>query len=300
MNVHGILLLNKPLNLTSNAAIQRAKFLFGTKKAGHTGSLDPLATGMLPVCFGEATKFSRFLLESDKYYRVTAQLGIKTSTGDKEGTIIAEKTVPVLTQEILENTLQQFVGNIKQIPPMHSALKHQGKPLYELARKGIEIERAPREIKIYKLQLLNLDLSLDQFTIDVHCSKGTYIRTLVEDIGEQLGCGAHVAMLHRSAVAPYDQQPMYSLDDLHQAKQEGHDVLLKLLLPIATALQTLPSIILSTNSAFYFCQGQAVTVPQLPNTDNFISVFSDNQKFIGIGKILEDGRLTPKRLIAES
>jgi tRNA pseudouridine55 synthase len=297
MNLHGILLLNKPLNVTSNAAIQQAKFLFATKKAGHTGSLDPLATGMLPICFGEATKFSRFLLESDKSYRVTAQLGIKTSTGDKEGEVIATRPVPSITTHQLENIFKNFTGSIQQIPPMHSALKYQGKPLYELARKGIEIERQPRTIQIYKIQLL--DMQPDQFTIDVHCSKGTYVRTLIEDIGEQLNCGAHVAVLHRTAVAPYDNKNMHTFEDLKVAQQEGEAALKKLLLPIETALQQLPQTRLSPNSAFYFCQGQAVTVPQLPNTDGFISVFSATQKFIGIGQIIEDGRLTPRRLIAQ-
>lgn len=296
-DVHGILLLDKPLGLTSNVAIQRAKYLFKTKKVGHTGSLDPLATGMLPICFGEATKFSRFLLESDKSYRVTAQLGIKTTTGDAEGEVVANNPVPSLTREQLLKMCQQFTGDLQQVPPMYSALKHNGQPLYKLARKGVEIERTPRQITIHQLRLI--DYQQEQLTIEVHCSKGTYIRTLIEDIGEHLGCGAYVTHLHRLSVAPYAKQPMYSLEYLTEVlEREDRTGLMRLLLPIETALEKLPTVNLSLTSAFYFRQGQPVMVPKLPNEQGFICVFAEDKQFIGIGEVIEGTHLAPKRLIA--
>src|SRR5579862_9142002 len=223
--IHGILLLDKPLGMTSNAALQKVKRLFNAKKAGHTGSLDPLATGMLPICFGEATKFSQFLLESDKCYQVEAKLGVKTRTGDAEGEVIAVKPVMDLTCERLEAVLSQFVGQIQQIPPMYSALKIQGKPLYELARQGIEIPREARSVQIYRLQLI--DFQAETLKFEVQCSKGTYVRTLVEDIGELLGCGAHVSALRRTVVLPYNEIKMYTLDALEEIHQQfGMDALI--------------------------------------------------------------------------
>ncbi len=294
--MHGILLLDKPLSLSSNAALQRAKRLFGIKKAGHTGSLDPLATGMLPLCFGEATKFSQYLLESDKYYRVTAQMGCKTTTGDAEGEIIATASLDGITQSLLEKILPRFMGEIKQIPPMFSALKLNGQPLYKLARKGIEVERAARSVQIFNLKLL--DFQNDKFTIDVHCSKGTYIRTLIEDIGNQLGCGAYVANLHRIAVAPYENAPMYSLDYLTKVlEEEGNLKLKSMLLPIETALLKLPAVKLTLDSAYYFRQGQPVRVTHLPK-EPVVRIFDEKDQFLGLGTVLEDGQVTAKRLIA--
>lgn len=205
--INGILLLDKPLHLTSNGALQRVKRLFGAKKAGHTGSLDPLATGMLPLCFGEATKLSQYLLESDKYYHVVAKFGEKTTTGDAEGEVIETRPTDHLTAEAIQQAVAKFVGVIEQIPPMFSALKFQGRPLYELARQGIEVERKPRQVTIHKLELaLPFEKGgqggISSCTISVHCTKGTYIRTLIEDIGEVLGCGAHVIGLRRTAVSP--------------------------------------------------------------------------------------------------
>ena len=293
--IDGILLLDKSIEMTSNAALQKAKRLFGIKKAGHTGSLDPLATGMLPICFGEATKFSQFLLESDKYYRVTAQLGIKTATGDAEGEIIASRPVENVTASRLEILFQQFTGEIEQIPPMFSAIKQNGRPLYELARKGITVERKSRTVQIYRLQLIGFQD--DHVEMEVHCSKGTYIRTLVEDIGESLGCGAFVSQLRRLAVAPYSNQKMYSLDDLSKIQENDSAGLVSLLLPIDTALQKLPIVKLISASAFYFRTGQAVTVQNAPR-EGLVRVLDENEKFMGIGEILEDGRVTPKRLVA--
>ncbi len=294
--IDGILLLDKPLCTTSNGALQRVKRLFGAKKAGHTGSLDPLATGMLPICFGEATKFSQFLLESDKCYQVEARLGVKTRTGDAEGEVIATKPVENLSRERIETVLNQFIGLIQQIPPMYSALKIQGKPLYELARKGIEVPREARSVHIYRLQLI--DFQTDTLKLEVQCSKGTYVRTLVEDIGELLGCGAHVSALRRSVVLPYNEIKMYTLDALEEAhKQFGMDALTQYLLPIETAVQTLPAIKLSNTAAFYMKTGQPVMIPHFP-AQGLVRIFSQQDEFMGVGEILEDGRVAPRRLVA--
>lgn len=296
-NIDGILLLDKPLHLTSNGALQRVKYLFSAKKAGHTGSLDPLATGMLPLCFGEATKFSQFLLESDKSYQVTIQLGVQTTTGDAEGEVIATKSVDAFSEKQLIEVLRQFEGTIQQIPPMFSAIKIQGKPLYELARKGIEIEREPRIVHIYHLQLL--DVLQDKISLDIHCSKGTYVRTLAEDIGEKLGCGAHVIELRRTTVSPYDQIKMHTMkeiEDIHA--QYGADALKELLIPIETAVQSLPSVTLSTSAQFYIRTGQPVMVPHLP-TDGMVRLYSQAGQFLGVGDIMDDGRVAPKRLISQ-
>ena len=297
-NIQGILLLDKPIGLTSNGALQRIKRLFCAKKAGHTGSLDPLATGMLPICFGEATKFSQFLLDSDKHYRVVMKLGIKTTTGDAEGEVISTRPVENNEAQQFATVSQEFLGAIQQIPPMFSAIKHQGKPLYQLARKGLEVERTPRTVQIHSLRLEKTET--DQIYFDVHCSKGTYIRTLVEDIGERLGCGAHVIGLHRLAVIPYENTAMYTLTELEKmCEQSGLETLHRLLLPVETSVQALPAIKLSTSAAFYMRMGQPVLVPHLP-TQGFVRVFSEDGRFMGIGEIMEDGRVTPRRLVAQA
>lgn len=294
--IDGILLLDKPLHLTSNGALQRVKRLFGAKKAGHTGSLDPLATGMLPLCFGEATKVSQFLLDSDKHYQVEAKLGIKTTTGDAEGEVISTRPVVDITPQKIEEVMSQFLGEIQQIPPMFSAIKHQGKPLYELARKGVEVERKARTVMIRSLQVTAS--SADTFSFDVHCSKGTYVRTLVEDMGEKLGCGAYVSGLRRSAVSPYEQHRMYTLPELEEMHaQYGFDALMQCLLPIDTSVQNLPSVKLSSSATFYIRMGQPVMVPHLP-ADGWVRIFSDDMQFMGIGEILDDGRVAPRRLIS--
>lgn len=292
--IDGIFLLNKPLNMTSNQALQYVKRLFRAKKAGHTGSLDPLATGMLPICFGEATKFSQFLLESDKHYEVSVQLGIKTSTGDAEGKIISTKPVKAFDIIEIEQVLKQFVGKIQQIPPMFSAIKYQGKPLYELARKGIEIERKPRPVTIFHLHLKNFHL--DQLQLDVHCSKGTYVRTLVEDIGEQLGCGASIRALHRSIVSPYHHSSMHTLAELEASLRDGIDAESAYLLPVETSVQSFPGIQLSSAAIFYLRTGQSVNVSHSLDT-GWISLFSEQSQFLGVGEIVEKGRIIPRRLI---
>ena len=295
--VDGILLLDKPLNMTSNGALQRVKRLFRAKKAGHTGSLDPLATGMLPICFGEATKFSQFLLESDKSYQVSVQLGVKTTTGDAEGDVVDTRSVEHVTKELVEATLPQFFGLQQQIPPMFSAIKLNGKPLYELARKGIEVERKSRTINIYTLQLTAFEG--DTLKLLVQCSKGTYIRTLVEDIGEVLGCGAHVSGLHRNAVTPYEESKMYQLDTLEEmVEKDGLAALDSCLLPVETSVQALPAIQLSSAASFYIRMGQPVMVSRLPK-DGRVRVYSENALFMGVGDVLEDGRVAPCRLVKQ-
>jgi tRNA pseudouridine55 synthase len=295
--INGILLLDKALHITSNGALQRVKRLFMAKKAGHTGSLDPLATGMLPICFGEATKICQFLLESDKHYQVTAQLGTRTATGDAEGEVIASEPVTDMTRDRIEASLTGFTGAIDQVPPMFSAIKFQGQPLYKLARRGIEIERKARTVHIHSLRLSNFNTVENTFEIDVHCSKGTYVRTLVDDIGQVLGCGAHVSALRRSAVAPYQGEKMYTLTELEEILEgQGMDSLRHCMLPLESSVQGFPAVKLSTSATFYLRMGQPVMASHI-QTKGLIRLFSDNGQFMGIGEMLDDGRVTPRRLL---
>lgn len=296
--VHGILLLDKPIGVTSNGALQRMKRLFNAKKAGHTGSLDPLATGMLPLCFGEATKFSQFLLDSDKTYHVVAKLGVKTTTGDNEGEVVEEKPVVDMSLERIAEAAEKFVGEIDQIPPMFSAIKLNGRPLYELARKGVEVERKPRSITIRSLKVSDYDTQSHCFTFDVHCTKGTYVRTLAEDIGEALGCGAFVTELRRTYVEPYGDTMMYTPEMLEAIYEKtGFNGLDACLLPVETSVEGFPSVTLSTSSAFYMRTGQAVRV-SYPSAAKLIRIYGDDQKFLGVGEPTEDGRLKPFRLLS--
>jgi tRNA pseudouridine55 synthase len=295
-NINGILLLDKPAGITSNGALQQAKRLYNAKRAGHTGSLDPIATGMLPLCFGEATKFSQFLLDSDKYYYVTARLGKRTITGDIEGEVLSERSFAHVTRDNLEQALKPFFGTIQQVPPMFSALKHKGKPLYELARQGIEVEREPRTIHVHALQLETLQD--DCFSFHIHCSKGTYVRTLVDDIGELLHCGAHVIQLRRIAVSPYHNYPMHTLPFLEETfRREGQEGLQRLLLPIETSVAGFPSVKLSTSAAFYIRMGQPVRVTNAPAEGFVRLMIGDEQRFLGMGEMLEDYRVKPKRMV---
>jgi len=295
-NINGILLLDKSPGITSNGALQQVKRLFQAKRAGHTGSLDPIATGMLPICFGEATKFSQFLLDSDKYYYVTARLGKRTATGDVEGEVISERSFAHVTQEKMGQTLRPFHGKVEQVPPMFSALKYKGKPLYELARQGIEVVREPRSIHIHSLELESVQEDL--FRFHIHCSKGTYVRTLVDDVGEILNCGAHVVELRRSAVAPYTSCPMYTLTVLEEIhRQEGADALHRLLLPVETSVAGFPGVILSTSAAFYIRMGQPVRVTNAPSQGFVRLIIGDDQRFLGMGEMLEDYRVKPKRMV---
>lgn len=295
--IDGVLLLDKPANMTSNAALQTVKHLFNARKAGHTGSLDPLASGMLPICLGEATKFSQFLLEADKQYHVIAQLGIKTTTGDAEGEIIKQCAVPDISSQTLEEILSRFRGPISQIPSMFSALKHQGRPLYELARKGITIDRPARTVTIYELTLL--EQTPDSLILNVRCSKGTYVRTLVEDIGEALGCGAHVAFLRRLSVGSYREDQMISLDNFKQRAAENNSAALSAcLLPVDSAVMHWPELKVSEAALYYLSRGQPIIVPGAP-TSGWIRLARQNGEFLGVGEVLDDGRITPRRLIQE-
>lgn len=290
----GILLLDKPTGMSSNAILQTMKRLFQAKKAGHTGSLDPLATGMLPICFGEATKFSQFLLEADKTYRVRAQLGVRTDTSDSEGEVVETRDVPALTTAHIEKALEPFRGESQQIPSMYSALKYQGKPLYKYAREGVSVPRTSRPIHVYALTLIAFEE--DVLELEIHCSKGTYVRTIVDDLGEALGCGAHVIALRRLSVSGFEAERMVTVDTLN-ALADDLPALDHLLLPITEAVSHLPALTLSESAAFYLMQGQAVQVPQAP-TSGWVSVSRNNGEFLGMGEINEAGLVAPKRLIS--
>lgn len=300
-DVHGILLLAKPSGITSNDALQQVKRIYNAAKAGHTGALDPLATGMLPICLGEATKFSQFLLDADKRYQVTAKLGERTNTSDADGTIISTRPL-TFTEPQLQQALMSFRGGSLQVPSMFSALKHQGKPLYEYAREGIEVEREARPITVYELNVL--EFSGDKLVLDIHCSKGTYIRTIIDDLGEMLGCGAHVTQLHRSQVANYPAERMLTIEQLQAifecCKAEGRpprEELDPLLLPMDTAVDSLPEVNMSAVVASYVTQGQAVQVAQVPTTGFVRMTVGDEREFIGVGEIDDDGKVAPRRLV---
>ncbi|WP_251358353.1 tRNA pseudouridine(55) synthase TruB [Kangiella sp. TOML190] len=295
-DISGILLLDKPTDITSNKALQDVKYLYFAAKAGHTGSLDPIATGVLPICFGEATKFSQFLLNADKKYRVIAKLGEKTTTADREGEVIETRAVEV-TKEAFVTVMEQFKGTIEQVPSMYSALKHQGVPLHKLARQGIEVEREARKVSIYSCELLSFNG--DQVEMAVHCSKGTYIRNLVEDIGEVLGCGAHVLELERTAVGRFDLAQTVSMQQLRQMKSEDLKLELdQLLLPIEEALSDWPILELTDNEAYYLKQGQAVQVSDAP-AEGMVCLMEAEQQFLGVGKIDDDGLVAPSRLLKQ-
>ncbi|WP_126454650.1 tRNA pseudouridine(55) synthase TruB [Sulfuriflexus mobilis] len=295
-NISGIVLLDKPLGLSSNKALQEVKNLFFARKAGHTGSLDPLASGLLALCFGEATKISNFLFDANKHYRATGKLGEITTTGDAEGEVIESRPVPELDVARLEAVLEQFKGEISQVPPMYSALKHKGEPLYKLARQGIEIEREPRQVTIYSLSLI--ELTADSFTIDIECSRGTYIRTLVEDIGKALGCGAYVTALRRTGLGPFDEADMVTLDTLKAVYEQDKTQLKQFLRPTSSALEDWPEVNLTEDMAFYMRQGQPVIVPHAP-TEGWVRLNVGGERFLGMGQILDDGRVAPKRLLGE-
>ncbi len=290
--IDGIILLNKPLHLSSNQALQKVRRLYCAKKAGHTGSLDPLATGMLPICFGEATKFSQYLFDSEKEYLTTIKLGIKTTTSDSEGEIIETKPVPVLSQDLLIDVLKNFSGEITQIPTIYSAIKHQGKPLYEWARKGVDVEVKSRQITIHDLQLISFDT--DTVTLKVQCSKGTYIRTLAQDIGELLQCGAHVISLHRTKVGIFDEHEMLSLETLQQKNIED---LAQLLMPMDIALKHFPKINLDKITAKLLMQGRIIEYSQQHDlVPQLVRVFCEH-RFLGLGEINQQW-ITPKRIVA--
>jgi tRNA pseudouridine55 synthase len=287
----GVLLLDKSPGLTSNQALQRAKRLFEVRKAGHTGSLDPLASGILPICLGEATKLGCYLLDADKTYWVRARLGVTTNTGDADGDILSERPVPVVELSLLQTVLQRFSGTIRQVPPMFSALKHQGQRLYALARRGIEVERPPRKVTIFELALL--DLGPDSLDLKVVCSKGTYVRSLVEDIGRALGCGAHVQALRRTAVGPFSVDQAYTIEVLESLPAEPRSAAL---LPADVIVSHWPKVVLNQEMAGFFSQGQPVFVPKAPTSER-LRVYRQDGSFLGIGQIDAGGRVAPKRIL---
>ena len=294
VSVNGILLVNKPQGLTSNAVLQRVKRLFNAKKAGHTGSLDPMATGMLPICFGEATKFCQYLLDADKCYQVVGRLGSKTNTGDATGDFISNAIRVNTTQAELEAALATFMGSIQQVPTMFSALKHNGVPLYRLARAGVEIERAARTITIYKLQLHHFDGQ--DFNITVTCSKGTYIRNLVEDVGDLLGVGAHVTVLHRCFTLGFAEDSMYHLDDLSLMSSEQ---LTSCLIPMERAVTHFPAYEVSEQMLAQLYQGKAVDLSGI-KLSGCVRLYSPDKNFIGLGDVSEDGILVVRRLLSNA
>jgi tRNA pseudouridine55 synthase len=293
--IDGILLLDKPTGLSSNAALQIVKRLYQARKAGHTGSLDPLASGMLPICLGEATKFAGLLLDADKSYRFVCRLGVTTSTGDAEGEIVRTRPVDPLQPEMVEAALARLRGEIQQIPPMYSALKHQGQRLYVLARQGKVVEREPRTVTIHTLRLLALEG--EDLSAEAECSKGTYVRTLVEDLGELLGCGAHLVELRRTGVAPYLAAPMITLAALQERAQQGFAALDAVLLPVDSAIADWSAIHLHGDAVHYLLSGQPVWAPKAPS-QGWVRLYEEpRQRFLGIGEILDDGRVAPRRLL---
>ena len=294
----GILVLDKPAGVSSNRALQMVKRLYGAAKAGHTGSLDPLATGVLPLCFGEATKFSQFLLDADKAYESTFALGIATDTGDAEGQVLATRDASGITPEDVALALENFRGEIEQVPSMYSALKHQGQPLYKLARQGKEVERKARRVVIKQLELRAFrDGPQAEVDIYLECSKGTYVRSIAEDLGGMLAVGAHVTRLRRTRAGPFglgDSVTVATLEALHADNRiAAMDALLQ---PADAAVDSLPLVRLSESGGFYIRQGQPVLVPNAP-CDGMVRVALETGEFLGIGEILDDGRVAPRRLI---
>lgn len=290
--VHGVILLDKPLKISSNHALQRVKRLFNANKAGHTGSLDPLATGMLPICLGEATKISAFLLDADKTYRFKCKLGEKTTTADAEGEVIERRAFEHIQLADIEKFLPELRGDIMQVPPMYSALKKDGQRLYDLARQGIEVERKARPVTIYSLEILSFENA--EVELETRCSKGTYVRTLAEDLGEMLGCGAYVSELRRTSVGPY-QAEMLTLQELQDLADEGFESLDSHMLELDSAIMDWPKVVLDVDSAYYIKLGQPVQVSKAP-TEGLVRIYEEDC-FIGVGKIQDDGRVAPKRMM---
>ncbi len=290
--VNGVLLLDKPLGMSSNFALQKVKRIFYARKAGHTGSLDPLATGMLPICLGEATKISAFLLDADKTYRFSCQLGSKTATADAEGEVIETAPFEHIQRLDIEKVLPDFMGEQEQIPPMYSALKKDGQRLYDLARQGKEVERKPRRIRIYDIQLL--DFENGQLSLQVSCSKGTYVRTLAEDIAAAVGTLAFITELRRLSVGPYEGN-MVTMEQLEAMADADYADMDKLLLSMDSGIEDWPAVNLDADSAYYIKLGQPIQVAKAP-TDGLVRIY-DNDEFIGVGEIDNDGRVAPRRMM---
>lgn len=291
--VHGVLLLDKPVGLSSNRALQKVKRLYRATKAGHTGSLDPLATGMLPICFGEATKLTRYMLSDDKHYRVTACLGKATATGDAEGEVVSVASVPVLVPDDLERALDRFRGKIEQVPPMYSALKHEGRRLYELARAGVEVDRKPRPVRVHSLTVLAVgDAELE---LDVRCSKGTYVRTLVEDIAVALGTVGHVKSLRRIGVGAFGAESMVTLETLQAADLESRGAIDSYLLPVDSGIAQWPRLDIERDSARRLLSGQRVSLG-VAGPPGSVRLYVPDAGLLGIGEVSPAGVLRAERL----
>ena len=302
-DIHGVLLLDKPQGASSNDVLQKVKRLYNANRAGHTGALDPLATGMLPICLGEATKFSQYLLDSDKRYRVIAKLGQRTYTSDADGQVVEERPL-TFSDADLADALESFRGDTMQVPSMYSALKYQGKKLYEYARQGIEVPREARPITVYELLFIRHEG--DELELEIHCSKGTYIRTIIDDLGEKLGCGAHVIMLRRLAVSRYPVERMVTLEQLQArvAEAEARDIpaaqlLDPLLMPMDSPASDFPLVNLPLTSSVYFKNGNPVRTAGAPAGGLVRVTEGEEGKFIGMGEIDDEGRVAPRRLVVE-
>ena len=289
--VNGVLLLDKPGGMTSNHALQKARRLLNAAKAGHTGTLDPMATGLLPLTFGEATKFSADLLDADKAYRATLKLGVTTTTGDAEGEVVASMVADV-SDAAIDAALVRFVGPIEQVPPMHSALKRDGRPLYELARAGVEVERAPRPVVIRRLS--RVARTDDELTLDVECSKGTYVRVLAEDIGQALGCGAHLTALRRTRVGALTLDDALTLDGLEALSTGQRRAALQ---PADALLDSLPRVELDESLAGRFRQGQRLAIEAEPRGAR-VRVYAPHEELLGTANVTEWGVVAPERLIS--
>ena len=296
----GVLVLDKPQGFSSNDAVQKAKGLFRARKVGHTGSLDPLATGVLPLCFGEATKFSQFLLVSNKTYRAQLTLGVRTDSGDADGRVLETRPVETLSIETVERGLDAFRGEIEQVPSMFSAVKHHGQPLYKLARQGIEVERKSRRVTIFSNEIVSFEG--DVLTLLLRCSKGTYVRMIAQELGERLGCGAHVSALRRLGAGPYDESDLVRFDELEKARSDGGlEALDRFLRPVSSTVRHWPAVVLNDATAYYIRQGQPVIVPHAP-TEGWVQIREASEseregEFLGVGEILDDGRVAPRRLV---
>ena len=290
--ISGVFLLDKASGYSSNSSLQKVRRLFQARKAGHTGSLDPLASGLLPVCLGEATKLSSFLLNTDKRYRFRVRLGVATDTADSEGRVIATQTVPDLSDALIEAALAPLRGEIDQVPPMYSALKHQGQRLYDLARQGIEVERASRRIVIHELRLLAY--AADIVDLEVHCSKGTYVRSLAEALGQALGCGGHVEILRRTAVGTLDIAEALTMDELEALSLEDRDARLR---PMDQLVAHMPAVELNDDMSRLVRQGNPLFVPQAP-PHGWVRLYGRSLGFLGLGEVLDDGRVGPRRMLA--
>ena len=295
--IDGILVLDKPAQMTSNGALQRVKRLFDAAKAGHTGSLDPLATGVLPLCLGEATKFSQYVLDADKGYRSTFVLGVGTDTLDAEGEETNRADASSVTQDKVAAALLTLTGAIDQVPPMYSAIKRDGQPLYKLARQGIDVERKTRSVTIHRFDLLEFRPgTIAEVDVDILCTKGTYVRSLAEALGAALGVPAHVAALRRTLAGPYDLTQSLTLDHLERVAASGTEHLDALLMPMDGPLSALPEVVIGESAAYYLKRGQPVLVPNGPR-NGMVRAYAAGGTFLGIGEMLDDGRLAPRRLV---